>query len=72
MSKPTVESEYVQVRSSGIHKQGLFAAKRIPKDAKVIEYVGDKVTKTESDRRAPTCNSTRRARPVTERFIFSR
>ena len=51
MRKP-VTSPYVVVRHSKIHGNGVFAKKDIPKGAKVIEYVGEKVTKKESDKRA--------------------
>ena len=46
------KSEYVKVRKSGIHNKGIFAKKDIPKGTKVIEYVGEKITKKESDKRA--------------------
>lgn len=52
MSKARGESKYVKVFQSGIHNRGLIAAMDIPERECVIEYVGEKVTKTESDRRA--------------------
>jgi hypothetical protein len=48
--EPTT-SEYIEVRDSSIHNKGVFAAKDIPKGTKIIEYVGEKVTKAESSRR---------------------
>ena len=39
-------------KNSGVHGSGLFASQNIKKGLKVIEYVGDKVTKKEGDRRA--------------------
>ena len=39
-------------KKSGVHGSGLFASQNIKKGSKVIEYVGDKVTKKEGDRRA--------------------
>ena len=39
-------------KNSGVHGSGLFAFQNIKKGSKVIEYVGDKVTKKEGDRRA--------------------
>ena|SRR3989344_4992246 len=42
-------SEYIVVKKSSIHSNGVFAKKDIPKKTKIIEYVGDKVTKKESD-----------------------
>jgi uncharacterized protein len=40
---------FVCVRKSKVHGTGVFALKDIPKGAKVIEYVGRKITKRESD-----------------------
>lgn len=48
---PTV-SPYIIVRKSGIHGQGVYARTFIPEGARIIEYVGERVTKKESDRRA--------------------
>ncbi len=39
-------------RSSGIHGRGIFAATKIKKGTRIIEYVGEKITKKESERRA--------------------
>ena len=49
--EPTT-SEYISVEKSSVHNNGIFAKKDITKKTKVIEYVGDKVTKKESDKRA--------------------
>ncbi len=46
------KSKFVKVRKSGIHNKGVFAKRDIPKGAKIIEYVGEIITKAESDRRA--------------------
>lgn len=46
------DSNWCEVRRSGIHGRGLFAKRRIPKGTRIIEYVGDKIDKKESDRRA--------------------
>lgn len=45
-------SPYIINKKSRIHSTGIFARKNIPKGTRVIEYVGEKVTKAESDRRA--------------------
>lgn len=45
-------SSYIRVEQSKIHSQGVFAKTDIPKGARIIEYVGEKVTKAESTRRA--------------------
>ncbi len=48
-------SPYVLKRESSIHNFGIFAKKNIPLEARIIEYVGEKITKTESDRRGALC-----------------
>ncbi len=47
----TVTSQYTEVRHSSIHNKGIFAATNIVKGTKVIEYVGEKINKKESDKR---------------------
>lgn len=44
-------SEFIEVRHSKIHGSGVFAAKDIPKGTKVIEYVGEKISKKEAEKR---------------------
>jgi SET domain-containing protein len=39
------------VRSSSIHNRGIFAKTDIPRDTPIIEYIGEKITKAESQRR---------------------
>lgn len=46
------KDEYITVKESSIHHKGVFAKKDIPKETKIIEYIGDKISKEESDRRA--------------------
>jgi uncharacterized protein len=48
--KPSQSPAWI-VRRSSIHHRGVFARRDIPKDSKVIEYVGERITKAESDRR---------------------
>ncbi|HIG29989.1 MAG TPA: SET domain-containing protein [Verrucomicrobiales bacterium] len=48
-------SPFIIVKRSKIHGTGVFAAKFIPEDTRIIEYVGDKVTKKESERRGQLC-----------------
>ncbi len=45
-------SPYIVVRRSSIHSWGIFARKDILRDTRIIEYVGERITKKESDRRA--------------------
>jgi len=51
MKKTT--SPYIVLRKSKIHRKGVFAKKDIPKESRVIEYVGEKITKAETDKRSP-------------------
>jgi hypothetical protein len=44
-------SELIEVRRSDVHGLGVFAARRIPKGARIIEYVGERVSHDEADRR---------------------
>lgn len=46
------KSKLIKVKSSGIHNKGVFAKKDIAKGMKIIEYVGEIITKAESDKRA--------------------
>jgi hypothetical protein len=46
------QSKYCAVRDSGIHGRGVYATRFIPAETPVIEYVGERVDKKESDRRA--------------------
>lgn len=39
------------IRRSSIHSRGVFALCDIPKETRIMEYVGEKITKAESDRR---------------------
>ncbi|MBS3168436.1 SET domain-containing protein-lysine N-methyltransferase [Candidatus Woesearchaeota archaeon] len=48
----STRSEYIEVRDSKIHNNGVFAVKDIPKGTKIIEYVGNKITKSQSDKRS--------------------
>lgn len=45
-------SKHLKIRKSKIHGRGMFTMVEIPKGERVIEYVGDKITKKESNRRA--------------------
>ena len=64
-------SEMVEVRSSGIHNRGLFARCDIPEDARIIEYVGEKITKAESERRANLQDEKGRATGGGTVYIFT-
>ena len=44
-------NEWVIEKKSSVHGKGLFARKTIPKGTQVIEYVGEKITKVEAEKR---------------------
>jgi len=44
-------SPWIKVRNSRIHGKGVFAAKRIPKGTRVIEYLGERITHGDADAR---------------------
>jgi len=44
-------SPYITVRSSSIHNKGIFAKTDIPEGTQILEYVGEKITKKQSDDR---------------------
>ena len=50
--KDRAHSEWVEVRNSGIHGSGVFAAKDIPNETRIMEYLGEHIDKEESERRA--------------------
>lgn len=52
MKHKATASPYILVRSSAVHGRGVFARKAILKGTRIIEYTGEKITKTEAERRA--------------------
>lgn len=45
------ESEIFIVRKSRVHGNGVFARREISKGEKIVEYVGEKITKDEAEKR---------------------
>lgn len=43
----------IQKRSSRIHRWGVFAARAIPKNTRIVDYAGEKISSQESRRREP-------------------
>ena len=41
-----------EVKKSKVHGSGIFASENIAKGTKIIEYIGEKISKTEGDRRS--------------------
>lgn len=52
MKPPKTTSPYIISRNSLIHGRGIFAKKNIPVGTRIIEYVGEKITKVEAEKRA--------------------
>jgi uncharacterized protein len=44
-------NQYIYKKESRVHGTGIFAKTFIPKGTRIIEYVGEKITKPEADRR---------------------
>jgi uncharacterized protein len=41
----------IEVRSSALHGMGVFAARRIAKGTRIIEYLGERISHADADRR---------------------
>jgi SET domain-containing protein len=50
-ARPTIHPDLIEVRRSKVHGLGVFATRRIPKGTRLIEYVGERVSHAEADRR---------------------
>ena len=48
---PIPTSPLVEVRNSPVHGRGVFAAKPIAKGARIIEYIGDRISHDAADKR---------------------
>ncbi len=51
------DSKFCEVRGSEIHGRGVYATCFIPKDERIIEYVGELIDKKESERRGTSQHS---------------
>tara|TARA_B100001769_G_scaffold179595_1_gene141818 strand:+ start:817 stop:1311 length:495 start_codon:yes stop_codon:yes gene_type:complete len=47
-----MSKELYEIRGSSIHKRGLFAKESIKSGSRVIQYLGEKISKEEASRRA--------------------
>jgi uncharacterized protein len=58
VAKPAIDPRYVCFRlrlgRSRIHRWGVYAAERIPRGRKVIEYTGERINRREAKRREHT------------------
>ena len=64
------EFPYARTNSSSIHNRGLFAAKKIPQDAYIIQYLGELVSKRESNQRGLNQYDTSQSSGVGSVYIF--
>lgn len=48
---PIATSPLIEVRNSPVHGRGVFAAARIPKGTRILEYLGDRVSHAAADAR---------------------
>jgi len=46
-------NKFIYKKKSTIHGFGIFAKTGIPKETRIIEYLGERITKAEADRRGP-------------------
>jgi uncharacterized protein len=51
LSSAPSSTDLIEVRQSSIHNSGVFATADIPPDTKIVEYIGERITKKESERR---------------------
>jgi hypothetical protein len=51
MTPASTDSQLIEVRRSNVHGLGVFALQPISKGARIIEYLGERVTHAEADRR---------------------
>ncbi len=51
-------NKYFEVRTSNIHQRGVFTLKTIPEGIKLIEYIGEKISRTEALQREAINNTT--------------
>ena len=61
----------IRISKSRIHNKGVFARKLIPKKALIIEYVGEKITKAESEKISKaTLEASRKDKSKGAEYIF--
>lgn len=56
---PSKKSPLYVVRNSDIHGRGVFAARRIRKGTRIVEYTGERISDNEADRRYDEANMRR-------------
>lgn len=51
LKNPAAASRWIRAANSGIHGRGVYARVAIPRDTRIIQYSGERITKAESRRR---------------------
>jgi uncharacterized protein len=51
VARPVAAPPLIEVRDSALHGKGVFTMQRIPRGTRVIEYLGERVSHHEADRR---------------------
>ncbi len=64
------EEPYYYVADSGIHQSGVFASMDIPEGTYIIEYLGEKISKEESQRRGIEWDSYAQEEDIGRVYIF--
>ena len=52
MKPSKVFNQFITVKNSKMHGKGVFASRNIKKNSRIIEYIGEKITKREGDLRS--------------------
>jgi hypothetical protein len=50
-SQPVLADTHIRVRHSAIHGNGVFATRKIPAGARIIEYAGKRITEVQAEKR---------------------
>ncbi len=50
-SQPLLADTHIRVRHSAIHGNGMFATRKIPAGARIIEYTGKRITEKQAEKR---------------------
>lgn len=64
-------NKYCYLKDSPIHGRGIYAARTIPAGTPVIQYIGDLITKAESERRAAKVRSKAEKEGTGAVYIFT-
>jgi SET domain-containing protein len=56
LTKSVAKEQPFEIRSSRVHGMGAFALRRIKKGTRIAEYLGERITHAEADRRYEDCD----------------